>query len=292
MNRLISICILGAFLTTSGCGNKEEKANTTINGDSPIAYTSTGKADTSLLFIHGWCINQTYWDAQVAFFSPRYQVISVDLPGFGLSDKALGSDWRFENYTADIKALVDQLGLKKIVLIGHSMSGDLILDYAKKYPGDLVGIVGIDNLHQPAATLSEAQKLEVEAFFELMYSSYDSIVNNMMAGELFQPATDSSIRKRVLTDILQTKPEIAVKVLKENSFFTQQQQAAMQALQFPLFLLNSDVYPVNADSLNKYCKLGFAIETLKGSGHYPMLEQPDAFNQALQKLLDRISKPQ
>jgi len=172
MNRFISIFILGAFL--SNCGSKYEKAKTTTTGDYPIAYTSTGKGDTSLLFIHGWCINQTYWDAQVEFFSPRYQVITVDLPGFGLSDKELGSDWRFENYTADIKALVNQLGLKKLVLIGHSMSGDLILDYAKKYPGDLVGIIGIDNLHQPAAILSVAQKLEVEAFFELMYNSYDS----------------------------------------------------------------------------------------------------------------------
>jgi pimeloyl-ACP methyl ester carboxylesterase len=282
MYRIILIGILGALLTA--CDSKDEKSKTTIHGDSPIAYTSTGKADTSLLFIHGWCINQTYWDEQVRFFSPRYQVITVDLPGFGLSNRNIGSDWHFEKYTADIKALVNQLRIKKLVLIGHSMSGDLILDYAKKYPGDLVGIVGIDNLHQPAATLSEAQKLELEAFFEMMYNSYDSIVNNMMARELFQPATDSSIRKRVLNDI-------AVKVLKENSLFTQQEQAAMQSLQFPLFLLNSDVYPVNADSLNKYCKRGFAIETIKGSGHYPMLEQPSAFNQALQKLLDRISSP-
>ncbi|HRG82487.1 MAG TPA: alpha/beta hydrolase [Chitinophagaceae bacterium] len=290
MNRFISIFILSTFL--SACGNKEERAGTTMKGDSPMAYTSTGKADTCLLFIHGWCINQTYWDQQVKFFSPRYRVLTVDLPGFGLSANKLGSDWHFGNYTADVKALVDQLGLKKLVLIGHSMSGDLILDYAKKYPVDLAGIIGIDNLHQPAATVSEAQKLELEAFFELMYNSYDSIVNNMMAGELFQPATDSSIRKRVLNDILKTKPEIAVKVLRENSLFTQQQQTAMQSLRFPLFLLNSDVYPVNADSLNKYCKKGFAIETIKGSGHYPMLEQPEAFNQALQKLLDRIPKPQ
>ncbi|MBL0270610.1 MAG: alpha/beta hydrolase [Chitinophagaceae bacterium] len=290
MFRFISIFLLGAFL--SSCASKDKKAKPVSSNGNPIAYSISGKADTTLLFIHGWCINQTYWKSQVDFFSPRYQVLTIDLPGFGLSGKELGSDWRFGNYTADIKALVDQLELKKLVLIGHSMSGDLILDYAQKYPGDLVGIVGIDNLHQPAGQLSEVQKLEVETFFDKMFSSYDSIVQNMMAVDLFQPSTDSSIRKRVLDDILRTKPEIAVKVLKENSLFTPHQQEAMRSLPFPLFLLNSDVYPVNADSLNKYCKLGYQLETIKGSGHYPMLEQPDAFNQALQKLLDRISKPQ
>ena len=167
MFRFISIFLLSVFL--SSCASKDKKAKPVSSNGNPIAYSISGKADTTLLFIHGWCINQTYWKSQVDFFSPRYQVLTIDLPGFGLSGKELGSDWRFGNYTADIKALVDQLELKKLVLIGHSMSGDLILDYAQKYPGDLVGIVGIDNLHQPAGQLSEAQKLEVEAFFDKMF---------------------------------------------------------------------------------------------------------------------------
>lgn len=289
MSRVLLICFI--WILQPACGSKDKKVRPLVSNGNALAYTLSGKGDTTLLFIHGWCINQTYWNQQVEYFSPRYQVLTIDLPGFGLSGKTLGSDWRFESYTSDVKALADQLKLKKMVLIGHSMSGDLILDYARKFPGNLVGIVGVDNLHQPAGTITETQMGELEAFFDMMYDRYDSVVQHMVAGELFQPSTDSSIRKRVLDDILHTSPEIAVKVLKENSLFTPHQREAMRSLSFPLFLLNSDVYPVNADSLNKYCKHGFQIETIKGSGHYPMLEHPDLFNLALQKLLDRISPP-
>ena len=289
MLRLLMIAFILSALPA--CREAKKTPVQVRSGVNEIAYTKQGNADTTLLFIHGWCINRTYWDRQLAFFSPRYTVVSLDLPGFGESGKSLGSDWRFSQYTADVDTLIQQLKLKNIVIIGHSMSGDLVLDYTRKHPEKIVGLIGIDNLHQPASRLNEAQLLEVETFFDLMISKYDSIVQTMMVPQLFQPATDSITRARVTNDILQTPPEIAVKVLKENSLFSQQQQSAMQSLRIPLMLLNSDAYPVSADSLNKYCKQGYMIETIKGSGHYPMLEQPAAFNQALQRLLDQISKP-
>jgi pimeloyl-ACP methyl ester carboxylesterase len=290
---MLRILIIATILSVlPACRDAKKTPVKVMSGVNEIAYTKQGNADTTLLFIHGWCINRTYWDQQLAFFSPRYSVVSLDLPGFGESGKSLGSDWRFSQYTADVDSLIQQLELKNIIIIGHSMSGDLVLDYTWKHPEKIAGLIGIDNLHQPATRFNEAEILEAESFFDLMISKYDSIVQTMMVPQLFQPATDSIIRARVTNDILQTPAEIAVKVLKENSLFSQQQQTAMQSLRIPLMLLNSDAYPVNADSLNKYCKKGYAIETIKGSGHYPMLEQPAAFNQSLQKLLDRISKPQ
>src|ERR1700761_288990 len=48
-----------------------------------IAYSDTGKGDTTLLFVHGWAINRGYWSEQVKHFSSRYRVVAIDLPGFG-----------------------------------------------------------------------------------------------------------------------------------------------------------------------------------------------------------------
>ena len=52
-----------------------------------IDYTTTGEADTTLLFVHGAFINKDYWNAQVDFFSPNYKVVTIDLAGHGKSDK-------------------------------------------------------------------------------------------------------------------------------------------------------------------------------------------------------------
>ncbi|MBL4678297.1 MAG: alpha/beta hydrolase [Mucilaginibacter sp.] len=52
------------------------------NNDVNIAYTDSQAGDTTLLFVHGWCINKSYWQDQVNYFSKNYRVITIDLPGY------------------------------------------------------------------------------------------------------------------------------------------------------------------------------------------------------------------
>ena len=51
-----------------------------------IFYSTKGNGDTTLLFIHGWCINSGYWADQQQYFSSNYTTIALDLPGFGQSE--------------------------------------------------------------------------------------------------------------------------------------------------------------------------------------------------------------
>ena len=50
-----------------------------------INYFQQGQGDTTVLFLHGWCIDGTYWKNQVEYFSKNYNVYAIDLPGFGKS---------------------------------------------------------------------------------------------------------------------------------------------------------------------------------------------------------------
>ena len=98
-----------------------------------------------MLFVHGWCINKEYWDDQSRYFSDKYKVVALDLPGFGRSGKNR-TEWTFEQYADDINEFIKAEKLKNVILIGHSMSGDILLLMDTKYPGSVIGIVGIDNL--------------------------------------------------------------------------------------------------------------------------------------------------
>jgi pimeloyl-ACP methyl ester carboxylesterase len=216
-------------------------------------------------------------------------VVTVDLPGFGASGKELEAHWKFDRYTEDIQNLISQLKLKNVVLIGHSMSGDLILDVAKRYPAELAGIVGVDNLQEPAPLFAREELKSFDSFFSEMVLHFDSIVKVYMPSQLFQPSTDTLVRKRVMKDILANEPSLAVKVLKENAYFSQQQRTAMQSLPFPLLLISSDVNPVNDSLLGLHCAKGYRVKTIPGCGHYPMIEQPENFNRALEQLLDALS---
>jgi pimeloyl-ACP methyl ester carboxylesterase len=255
-----------------------------VSGNMSISYQSCGNGDTTLLFIHGWCINKEYWSPQFDYFCNRYKVVAPDLPGFGQSGKNR-TDWSFETYAQDIKSLIEQLKLKNVILIGHSMSGDIILKTDVAYPDHIIGLIGIDNLHNPGKPMDSIQLAGTDSFFQAMLANYQSTVEKEMPPYLFQPSTPDSIKKRVMNDILQTDPVISVKVSHAQVTISQQEQDLMRQLHHPLCLVNSDAFPTALDSLNKFCAHGAKLYLIPGSGHYPMIEQPSAFNAALQRAI-------
>lgn len=255
-----------------------------VSGNMNMAYQSCGNGDTTLLFIHGWCISKEYWLPQFDHFCSRYKVVAPDLPGFGQSGKNR-TDWSFETYAQDIKSLIEQLKLKNVILIGHSMSGDIVLKTDVAYPDHIIGLIGIDNLHEPGEPMDSIQQAGTDSFFQAMLANYQSTVEKEMPPYLFQSSTPDSIKQRVMKDILQTDPVISVEVSRAQVTISQQEQDMMRQLHHPLCLVNSDVFPTKLDSLNKYCKHGAKLYLIPGSGHYPMLEQPSAFNTALQRAI-------
>ena len=253
----------------------------------PISYTVCGEGDTTLLFVHGWCINKEYWEPQFNYFCPRYKVVAIDLPGFGQSGKNR-TNWSFDEYAADIKSTIDKLQLKNVILIGHSMSGDIVLNVDNKYPDAVIGLVGVDNLHEPGEPMNEAQQKNTDSFFHSLSENFDATVNKYMKGNLFQPSTDSSIVNRVMNDVFTSDSLIATKVLRSLIEISQQEKPLMQGLTHKLFLVNSDVIPAKLDSLNKYCRHGCSVMTVHATGHYPMIEKPVELNAALEKVINEI----
>lgn len=257
-----------------------------LNGNMNMVYQFCGNGDTTLLFIHGWCINKEYWQPQFEHFCNRYKVVAPDLPGFGLSGKNR-TDWSFETYAQDINNLIEQLNLKNVILIGHSMSGDLVLKTDVAYPDHIIGLIGIDNLHQPGKPMDSIQQAGTDSFFQAMLANYQSTVEKEMPPYLFQSSTPDSIKQRVMKDILQTDPVISVEVSRAQVTISQQEQDMMRQIHHPLCLVNSDAFPTRLDSLNNYCAHGTKLYLIPGSGHYPMIEQPSAFNNALQRAIWR-----
>jgi pimeloyl-ACP methyl ester carboxylesterase len=267
---------------------KVENANIKVN-DVTISYNQCGNGDTTLLFIHGWCINKEYWNDQSSYFCDRYKVVTLDLPGFGRSGKNR-TDWNFEQYAEDINEFVKAKKLKNVILIGHSMSGDILLLMDTKYPGSVIGIVGIDNLKRPGVKLSEEESKQVEGFFAMMDSSFSRTAEVYTKENLFLKSADTSIVNRVVNDIKMNDPVIAIKVLRSLFDVSQKERDLMQQLKHTLYLVNSDGDTTHIDSLKKYCKASAEVVYVHGTGHYPMIEKPAEFNAALEKVFALTSK--
>lgn len=99
-----------------------------------VAYIDTGRGEPTLLLVHGLASNAGFWRYVIPDLAEAgYRVVAVDLPGFGKSDKgAYPYTMRFQ---ADVLArLVRVLDLGPVVVVGHSMGGQIALTLALEHP--------------------------------------------------------------------------------------------------------------------------------------------------------------
>lgn len=257
------------------------------NLGSRIDYDMSGEGDTTLLFVHGWCINKSYWESQMKYFQDKYRVVAIDLPGHGASDKNR-TDWTVQNYSKDVMFLIRALSLKNVVLIGHSMGGNIILQPAIAMPDVVIGFVGVDNFKDLAVEYTGVQKMEMDAFMNHVKQDYEGTISGFASNMLFAASTSKSIQKRVLNDILGTPPDISVSILESLEDAHAMEGAQMQVMKLKVHLINSDGYPTNETQLERYCARSYEVHSIGLLGHYPMVEDPDRFNEILEDILSTL----
>ncbi|QBD83314.1 alpha/beta hydrolase [Ktedonosporobacter rubrisoli] len=98
-----------------------------------------------LVFIHGLGLTHTMWTPQVETFSRTHRVITIDVRGAGHSGKLRG--WRrlLQRQTADLMALLNQLGIEQVVLCGVSYGGVFAQRFVLEYPQRCAGLIVVDS---------------------------------------------------------------------------------------------------------------------------------------------------
>ncbi len=254
-----------------------------------LQYNLKGSGDTSLVFLHGWSINKTYWDSQLAYFSPRYAVVAVDQAGFGKSDTGR-ANYSVEQYSDDAAALIDQLHLKNVILIGHSMSGDIILDAALRYPEKVIAIVGIDNFNSLGQPFTPEEKKQYDAFMKIMDSAYRQTVGDYAQQYLFHASTDTTVKKRVKDDFMNTDKRVSMNSIDNSAKYSQKEREQFKKLKYKLYLLNSDANKTDTALLRQYAPASVEVFPIHATGHYPMIEKTADFNRILQEILDKVAR--
>ncbi len=276
------------FSIIAGCqsqNNTKLKSGIIKISDADIYYVEKGESDTTLFFLHGWDINSGYWKDQMNYFSKKYRTVAIDLPGFGES-ASNRKDYTVEKYSDDVINVINKLDLKNVILIGHSMSGDIILEAALKNNKAIIGIAGVDNFKFVGSELSPGQLKEMNSFIDTLKKDYKNVAPEYAAKYLFRPSTDSTIRERVKKDYRESNPEAAISSIE--NIFKYDEMKKLPELNYKLYLINSDGIATNTEGLKKYCKSSFEVLDIHGTGHFPMIEKPDEFNSLLQAAVYKI----
>ena len=265
----------------------EENKVTLTDRQVEMNYLQQGKGDTTLLFLHGWCINSSYWQEQIPYFANDYTVFAPDLPGFGKSTASRGQ-WTIEEYAKDIAAFIDELNLNNVVIVGHSMSGDIMLEVALNNKEAIIGLVGIDNYKIIDVAFTPQQAEEMAGFFKMLEADFKTYAQQYSENMLFVPGTPDEVKERVKKDIAGTEAFTGYNSLMNIMQFSEKVPAKLEALHLKLHLLNSDASPTNEEGLRKHCKQGYQLVSIGTTGHYPMNEKPAEFNRLLQDILSTM----
>jgi len=246
-----------------------------------IHYETTGRGRPALVLVHCWTCDRTFWQDQVARLARNHQVVTLDLAGHGRSGRTR-KDYTMEAFGQDVKAVADELKLDRMVLVGHSMGGAVILEAAKRLGDRVVGLVPIDTLLD-VEQASDPQ--ETDAVMAKMRADYKGETTAFIRQYLLAPTTPPAVADRILAQTSNFPSEIAISALRNN--WNYKAAPAFDAIKVPIVAVNGDRFPTNFDANRRHAPQFDAL-IMKGVGHYPMLEDPARFGTLLDEALRKV----
>lgn len=278
------------FASLSCQAPREESAEWT-SGSTPsadgvaIRYQVSGDGPVSVVFVHGWLGDRSYWRHQLDHFADEHHVVAVDLAGHGAS----GLDrerWTYRAFGEDVAAVVDSLDLDRVILVGHSMGGPVVLEAARLVPGRVIGIVAVDALHDPEAPEVAAEA--IEAFLEPFEADFAGSVRSLVSRAMFVPDSDPALKAWIVEDMASSRPSAGIGALRSNMTWpTTTRAEALAALGPPVRLINTDLYPTDREATDRH---GMEVVIMPGVGHFAMLEDPATFNALLASAIADFSR--
>ena len=283
---LIACFLLLAAGAVRGDGDAKPGKKTVRAEDGlSIVCEVRGQGDTALVFLHGWCGDREYWKHQVDVFAADYQVVAVDQAGHGESGKDR-KRWSLSGLAEDVEAVIKALGLKRVIVVGHSMGGPVALMAAKRLPGTVVAVIGVDSLQNAEFKMPEEASKKFVADFE---ADFQGTMSAGISG-LLPEKTDPDLQKWLLTRAAAQDRKMALGLMRDFSGLDQ--KVLFKEAKAPIRCINSGggyrfFAPTAVEINKKYADYNAVL--IDAVGHYPMLEKPAEFNQKLREVLKEFA---
>ena len=145
---VITMLVLSAVTSPSVAGGGRDGRWIEANGLMQ-RYELTGSGEQTVVFMHDMGMNLEMWDEIVPAIQKGRRLLRYDLRGFGLTEK-IRTPPTSEDYVADLLALLDGLKITKpVVLVGESIGGGLVLEFAAAHPDRVKAVVSINGVIRP-----------------------------------------------------------------------------------------------------------------------------------------------
>jgi 3-oxoadipate enol-lactonase len=243
-----------------------------------LAYTRRGKG-TPLVLLHGYPLDHHLWDDVAPLLEDTFDLILPDLRGFGEST-TVDSAFTVDDYASDIAGLLDQLGIQKTAIVGHSMGGYVALAFARLYPERVsgLGLVSSQVLADPPDRKEGRYKSAADVSDKGIGGVVETMTPKFTSDERLQAFARESMERQQPAAFIG-----ALKAMAERMDST----PLLSSFKFPVVIIHGEadaLIPIDRAREVKNAIPQAHLVELNGAGHMPMMEAKEETARALKHL--------
>ncbi len=251
-------------------------------------YISAGGGGTAVYLLHGVGGGKEAWAANMQPLAEAgYHVIAWDAPGYGGSP--LVDPYDMKNVAGALRQLMEHLGARRNIVLGHSMGGLIAQEAYAHYPSLFNGLI----LSATTAAFGKPGGEWQQEFLRSRFAPLDagrsmaSLADELVQG-IVAPGTGDAV-KRAMTSVMATVPESTYR-LAVTAISTFDQRANLPNIRVPTLVLSGEHDTTAAPAVMERMAArieGAEYRQLPGVGHIANMERPEDFNRAVIAFLQK-----
>jgi pimeloyl-ACP methyl ester carboxylesterase len=251
-------------------------------GSTPLHIADSGKGEKCVVLLHGYLESMYVWDDFVPLLTPSVRVITVDIPGHGIS--MVQGEVHTMEYVADVlHDMLDVLGIDKVTMVGHSMGGYVTLAFCSKYAERLDGLVLLSS--SPFADTEQKRENRLREI-ALVKAGKKELLARVAPEAGFAPQNRKRLKDYIadLTECVYVTEDEGIVALLGGMIERVDQNAMLAACGVrQLFILGKHDGYIPVEAAESFIALNPQAEVawLENSGHMGFIEEPAACAQAL-----------
>ena len=250
-----------------------------------IGVVETGRGDaTPIIFLHGVGSDKSVWAPQLAHFGQQRRAVAFDYPGYGESDPS--PDATGDDFAAAILAAMDALAIDRAHVCGLSLGGVIAIALHTAAPRRCASLILADSF---------AVHPDGQAIFDRSDAASRTVgmrgLAEARAGALLGTAATPAMHAEVIDTMSRIDP--AAYVIGARAVWLADQIDRASAIRVPTLVLVGDEDSITPPALSEQLVSlipGATIAVIAGAGHLANLEQPTAFNAAVDTFLKDVCR--
>ena len=274
---LATLALAGGCVANAAPDSPPAGGEQIVEGPSGAIYVNDGggKEGIPVVLLHSFGGDSSHWSSQLDHLRHERRAMAIDLRGHGKSAAPRDGDYSVEGFAKDLDVVVGKLGLKRFVLVGHSLGGAVAIKYAGAHPDRVAGLVLVGAPGKMPAEQSKQILGQIEANYDTTMKQY---------WEKLVTGAQPHVRTQVLAQMDRVPKADSLAIMR--SLFADDPLASLDRYKGPTLVVYTSQGNTPNDLQN--ARPNLQKREIAGTSHWPHLDKPKEFDQVLDEFLGKV----